>query len=109
MPKATVAVRVTAGSADEGDKVWLSQLVAGMLDEGAGNRDAAAIADAAAAMGGDINIGLKGNYLNTWSLGLTYTHYYGPQNTFLDASNNYTFEQSLKDRDFIAFTVSRTF
>lgn len=59
--------------------------------------------------GGDINIGLKGNYLNTWNLGLTYTHYYGPENTFLDADNHYTFEQSLKDRDFIAFTVSRTF
>ncbi len=59
--------------------------------------------------GGDLNIGLKGNYLNTWNLGLTYTHYYGPENTFLDADNHYTFEQSLKDRDFIAFTVSRTF
>lgn len=59
--------------------------------------------------GGDLNIGLKGNYLNTSSLGLTYTHYYGPENTFLDADNHYTFEQSLKDRDFIAFTVSRTF
>lgn len=59
--------------------------------------------------GGDINIGLKGNYLNTWNLGLTYTHYYGPENTFLDENNNYTFEQALKDRDFIAFTVSRTF
>ncbi len=59
--------------------------------------------------GGDLNIGLKGNYLNTWSLGLTYTHYYGPENTFLDADNHYTFEQSLKDRDFVAFTVSRTF
>ncbi|AWY39008.1 DUF1302 family protein [Pseudomonas putida] len=59
--------------------------------------------------GGDLNIGLKGNYLNTWNLGLTYTHYYGPENTFLDANNHYTFEQSLKDRDFIAFTVGRTF
>ncbi|RTR53441.1 DUF1302 domain-containing protein [Pseudomonas aeruginosa] len=59
--------------------------------------------------GGDINVGLKGNYLNLWNLGLTYTHYYGPENTFLDADNHYTFEQSLKDRDFIAFTVSRTF
>ncbi|SFB38214.1 Protein of unknown function [Pseudomonas sp. NFIX10] len=59
--------------------------------------------------GGDINIGLKGNYLNTWNLGLTYTHYYGPANTFLDASSNYTFEQTMKDRDFVAFSVSRTF
>ena len=59
--------------------------------------------------GGDINIGLKGNYLNAWNLGLTYTHYYGPEDTFTDANNNYTFAQSLKDRDFVAFTVSRTF
>lgn len=59
--------------------------------------------------GGDMNIGIKGNYLNTWNLGLTYTHYYGPANTFLDENNNYTFEQSLKDRDFVAFSVSRTF
>ncbi|WP_223462139.1 DUF1302 domain-containing protein [Pseudomonas sp. GL-RE-19] len=59
--------------------------------------------------GGDMNIGIKGNYLNTWNLDLTYTHYYGPANTFVDASSNYTFEQALKDRDFVAFSVSRTF
>jgi hypothetical protein len=59
--------------------------------------------------GGDLNIGLKGNYLNAWSLGLTYTHYYGPANGFVDEQSHYTFEQSLKDRDFIAFTVSRTY
>jgi hypothetical protein len=59
--------------------------------------------------GGDINIGVKGNYLNSWNLSLTYTHYYGPENTFLDANNNYTFDQALKDRDFLAFSVSRTF
>ena len=59
--------------------------------------------------GGDLNIGIKGNYLNAWNLGLTYTHYYGPTNTFLDQNNNYTFEQALKDRDFVAFSVSRTF
>lgn len=59
--------------------------------------------------GGDINIGIKGNYLNTWNLGLTYTHYYGPENTFLNADNHYNFEQALKDRDFVAFTISRTF
>ncbi|MOA24080.1 hypothetical protein D3C78_1447420 [compost metagenome] len=59
--------------------------------------------------GGDINIGIKGNYMNVWNAGLTYTHYYGPENTFLDSNNNYTFEQTLKDRDFIALSVSRTF
>jgi hypothetical protein len=59
--------------------------------------------------GGDMNIGIKGNYLNSWNLSLTYTHYYGPGSTFLDANNNYTFDQALKDRDFVAFSVSRTF
>ncbi|WP_443699772.1 DUF1302 domain-containing protein [Pseudomonas sp.] len=59
--------------------------------------------------GGDINIGIKGNYLNSWNLGLTYTHYYGPENTFLDANNNYTYGQTMKDRDFVSFSVSRTF
>lgn len=59
--------------------------------------------------GGDLNIGIKGNYLNAWNLGLTYTHYYGPANGFIDEQSHYTFEQSLKDRDFIAFTVSRTY
>lgn len=59
--------------------------------------------------GGDLNIGIKGNYLNVWNVGLTYTHYYGPENTFLDGNSNYTFEQTLKDRDFIAFSLSRTF
>lgn len=59
--------------------------------------------------GGDLNIGIKGNYLNTWNTSLTYTHYYGPGNTFTDANNNFTFDQTLKDRDFVAFSVSRTF
>ncbi|WP_416427413.1 DUF1302 domain-containing protein [Pseudomonas sp. App30] len=59
--------------------------------------------------GGDINIGLKGNYLNVWNIGLTYTHYYGPAGTFLDASSNYSFDQTSKDRDFVAFSLSRTF
>jgi hypothetical protein len=59
--------------------------------------------------GGDLNIGVKGNYLNIWSIGLTYTHYYGPESGFMDAASHYTYEQTLKDRDFVAFSVSRTF
>lgn len=59
--------------------------------------------------GGDLNIGIKGNYLNAWNLGLTYTHYYGPESTFLDANSNYTYGQTMKDRDFVSFSVSRTF
>lgn len=62
---------------------------------------------------GDLNIGLSGDYLQTWRFALSYTHYIGSTApvTALDASNNlyYTFKQSLKDRDFIALSVQRTF
>jgi zinc protease len=57
VPKATIAVQLLSGSADEARNVWLSQLTGEMLDEGAGDRNAAAIADAAAAMGGDLAVG----------------------------------------------------
>jgi hypothetical protein len=59
--------------------------------------------------GGDMNIGLKFTYLDVWRCGLTYTHYYGSQGTFLDSNNFFSFDQSYADRDFIAFSVFRTF
>ncbi|SFB27676.1 Protein of unknown function [Collimonas sp. OK607] len=61
--------------------------------------------------GGDISVGLNGAYLDAWRFGLNYTHYYGRQNTFLVPISiaNQTYAQSLKDRDFISFTASRTF
>jgi zinc protease len=57
IPKAVVSLRVYAGGLNEGDKVWLSQLTAQMLREGAGGRSAGDLADAAAAMGGNLAIG----------------------------------------------------
>lgn len=59
--------------------------------------------------GGDLTIGLNGTYLNTWSLSLSYTHYYGGEQPAVDASGSLTYGQSLKDRDFLAFSVRRTF
>lgn len=59
--------------------------------------------------GGDINIGVNATYLSVWKLGLTYTHYYGPENTTLDENSHFTYQQSLKDRDFISVSLSRTF
>lgn len=62
---------------------------------------------------GDANIGLSGDYLQTWKFGLSYTHYFGSAApiTAVDANSHlyYTFKQSLKDRDFIALSVQRTF
>ncbi len=43
------------------------------------------------------------------TFGLTYTHYYGPEDTNLDSAAQFTFKQSLKDRDFLAFSVKTTF
>lgn len=59
--------------------------------------------------GGDFNIGVSANYRERVTLGLTYTHFYGPEDTNLDAANHFTMKQSQKDRDFLAFSVKTTF
>ncbi|KEY88401.1 DUF1302 domain-containing protein [Pseudomonas sp. 39004] len=59
--------------------------------------------------GGDFNIGLSATYLDRVTFGLTYTHYYGPEDTNLNAASQFTFKQSLKDRDYLAFSVKTTF
>lgn len=59
--------------------------------------------------GGDFNIGISATYLDQVTAGLTYTHYYGPEDTNLDSANHFTFKQSLKDRDYLAFSVKTTF
>ena len=59
--------------------------------------------------GGDMNIGVKGTYDSVWNLGLNYTHYYGPEGGGLDESGHYSYLQAWKDRDFVSFSVSRTF
>lgn len=56
VPKATVSLRIYAGSVDEGDKDGLASLTGQMLREGAGGRGAAEIAAAAASMGGGLGV-----------------------------------------------------
>jgi hypothetical protein len=58
---------------------------------------------------GDISVGLAADYLQTWKAGITYTHYIGSGGPVLDANGNYSFKQSLKDRDFLSLSVQRTF
>lgn len=57
IPKATVNLRIYAGGLNEGEDRWLSTLTAQMLAEGAAGRSGAAIAEAAAGMGGGLNVG----------------------------------------------------
>jgi hypothetical protein len=63
--------------------------------------------------GGDFTIGVTGAYLDTWRASLSYTGYYGPEGTFLVFSPagrpTFSFAQSLKDRNFVALSLSVTF
>lgn len=60
--------------------------------------------------GGDVSVGLNGSYLDIWRFTLSWTHYYGKADPILNATASaYTYGQSLKDRDFIAFSIRRTF
>lgn len=59
--------------------------------------------------GGDINVGITATYLDRVTAGLTYTHYYGADDTSLNAASQFNFKQSLKDRDYVAFSIKTTF
>lgn len=59
--------------------------------------------------GGDMNFGLSGVYLGTWTFALNYVHYLGKAAPTLDAANNAQFKQALKDRNSLTFSVRTTF
>ncbi len=62
--------------------------------------------------GGDITLGVNATYLDGWRFTLSMTHYYGGTQPFLVNSGpvpNYSYGQTMKDRDFVAFSVRRTF
>ena len=59
--------------------------------------------------GGDWTLGINGSYLDAWRFSLAYTNYFGHEDTFLDSSFRPTYAQALKDRNFVALSVRRTF
>lgn len=59
--------------------------------------------------GGDINIGLQGNYLARWVFAASYVHYYGPSGPTLNSAQQIQFKQALKDRDFVTLSARTTF
>lgn len=59
--------------------------------------------------GGDLTTGLNFEYDQTWKGGLTYTYYFGKAGGVLDPHGAFTYAQSLKDRNFVALSVQRTF
>ena len=56
VPKTAVFARVMVGESNAGDSPGLAALTADMLAEGAGARDARALAQHAASMGGELNV-----------------------------------------------------
>ncbi|MDE2584477.1 MAG: DUF1302 family protein, partial [Betaproteobacteria bacterium] len=62
--------------------------------------------------GGNISIGIKGEYQKTWQMGLNYTHYYGPTGSVIKygtAAPELSYKNFHGDRDFISLSVQRTF
>ena len=61
---------------------------------------------------GDYSVGLKFKYQNAWNAALTFKDYFGQEGTFtepLGQGRQLSYAQSLKDRAYLAFSVSRTF
>jgi uncharacterized protein DUF1302 len=66
-----------------------------------------------ASKAGDFSVGVKGKY-QEWNVGLNYVTFFGKENTFTvtDASTPtrmLSYGQTLKDRNYLSFTASRTF
>lgn len=62
--------------------------------------------------GGDISVGVNGEYLSVWHFGLNFTHFYGAEgnSTVVQGPGSvFTYKQNFKDRDFVSLTVHRTF
>ena len=59
--------------------------------------------------GGDMSIGIKASYLDVWRCSLSYTHFYGSEAGYLDADTYQNMKQALADRDFVSFSIYRTF
>ncbi len=59
IPKASIQFSIKTGNINEGeDQVWLSDLLADLMQEGSTTRTAQEIADEVAGMGGNLNIGV---------------------------------------------------
>ncbi len=56
--------------------------------------------------GGTVDLGLKATYRNVWKFGANWRHFYGSHGTSIGGGD---FDQTLWDRDYLSFNVSRTF
>ncbi|MES2257985.1 MAG: DUF1302 domain-containing protein [Pseudomonadota bacterium] len=63
--------------------------------------------------GGDMSLGVNATFRTVWEAGLTFSHFFGGADGFLTPANSpaprLSFKQFYKDRDFISFSLKRTF
>jgi hypothetical protein len=78
-----------------------------------GRSSAIAFFNGGSSNAGDLSVGLGFTYRSVWKAGLSYVKYFGDEGTFTVPANSATphlsFDQSLADRDFISFYISRAF
>lgn len=58
---------------------------------------------------GDMTLGVDFTYQDAWRANLAYTHYLGGAGSFLTSASQLSYKQPFADRDFIAFSVRRSF
>jgi hypothetical protein len=79
----------------------------------AGRSSAIANFNGGSSNAGDLSLGLGFTYRTVWKAGLSYVKYFGDEETFTVPHNSpgphLSFDQSLADRDFISFYISRAF
>lgn len=77
IPKATIRFSVKTGNIDENEnQVWLSDLLADLLEEGSTTKTSKQIADEMAGMGGNLNIGVG---LHTSSISSSVLYEFAPE------------------------------
>lgn len=62
--------------------------------------------------GGNVSIGVKADYMKTWQASVGFTHYYGPDGSVIKygtARPELSYDNFHGDRDFVSFSVQRTF
>ncbi|ROL68813.1 hypothetical protein BK634_13590 [Pseudomonas chlororaphis] len=59
--------------------------------------------------GGDVSIGVKADYQKTWYAALNYTHFYGSAGGVVNGSGQLSYDQYYQDRDFVSFSIQRSF
>lgn len=62
--------------------------------------------------GGNVSVGLKGDYMKTWQASLTVNHYYGSSGSIIKydtAVPELSYDNFHGDRDFVSISLQRTF